>query len=67
MKKIIFFLFLFVSSLTNAQKFTILGKVVDKNQEALAGATIQIKETKQGTSSDVDGKFRLEYPQLRTK
>tara|TARA_R110002072_G_scaffold70811_5_gene170601 strand:+ start:5073 stop:7430 length:2358 start_codon:yes stop_codon:yes gene_type:complete len=59
MKKIIFFLFLFVSTLTNAQKFTILGKVVDKNQEALAGATIQIKETKQGTSSDVDGKFRL--------
>ena len=50
---------MFVSTLTNAQKFTILGKVVDKNQEALAGATIQIKETKQGTSSDVDGKFRL--------
>ena len=59
MKKIIFFLFLFVSTLTNAQKFTILGKVVDKNQEALAGATIQIKETKQGISSDVDGEFRL--------
>ena len=59
MKKIIFFLFLFVGTLANAQKFTILGKVVDKNQETLAGATILVKENNQGTSTDINGKFQI--------
>jgi len=59
MKKITFFLFLFVSILTNAQNYTILGKVVDQNQEPLFGATIVVKETQTGTSSDKDGKFRV--------
>ena len=59
MKKITFFLFLFVSILANAQDYTILGKVVDKNQEPLAGATVLVKETKQGTSSDLKGEFRI--------
>ena len=59
MKKITFFLFLFVSVLTNAQKFSVLGKIVNKNQEALPGATILVKETNQGTSSDFNGAFKL--------
>ena len=59
MKKITFFLFLFVSVLTNAQKFSVLGKIVNKNQEALIGATILVKETNQGTSSDFNGAFKL--------
>ena len=59
MKKITFFLFLFVSVLTNAQKFTVSGKIVNKNQEALPGATILVKETNQGTSSDLNGAFKL--------
>tara|TARA_B100000768_G_scaffold131868_1_gene122527 strand:+ start:352 stop:2691 length:2340 start_codon:yes stop_codon:yes gene_type:complete len=59
MKKITFFLFLFVSVLTNAQKFTVSGKIVNKNQEALTGATILVKETNQGTSSDSNGAFKL--------
>lgn len=59
MKKITFFLFLFVSILTNAQNYTILGKVVDQNQEPLAGASIVVKETKQGTYSDQKGEFRV--------
>ena len=59
MKKITFFLFLFVSVLTNAQKFSVLGKIVNKNQEALPGATILVKETNQGTSSDLNGAFKL--------
>lgn len=59
MKKITFFLFLFVSILANAQDYTIVGKVVDKNQEPLAGATVVVKETKKGTSSDLKGEFRI--------
>ncbi|MFY0630198.1 MAG: TonB-dependent receptor [Flavobacteriaceae bacterium] len=59
MKKIIIFLFLFVSTFTNAQTFTLSGKVVDQNKESLAGATIVVKETKQGTSSILDGTFKF--------
>ncbi len=59
MKKITIFLFLFVSILTNAQNFTISGKIVDENNLTLNKATILVKETNQGTSSDLDGKFKL--------
>ena len=57
MKKITIFLFLFVSVLTNAQQVTVSGKIVDKNQEVLTGATVLVKETNQGLSSDLDGNF----------
>jgi iron complex outermembrane receptor protein len=57
MKKITIFLFLFVNVLTNAQKVTVSGKIVDKNQKILAGATVLVKETNQGLSSDLDGNF----------
>ena len=57
MKKITIFLFLFVSVLTNAQKVTVSGKIVNKNQEVLAGATVLVKETNQGISTDLDGNF----------
>ena len=59
MKKITFFLLLFASTLVNAQSFTLKGKVVDANNESLPGATILVKETQQGTSSDFDGVFRI--------
>ena len=62
MKKITTFLFLFVSILTNAQTFTLNGKVVDENNESLPGATIFIKEINKGTSTDFDGKFRVKFP-----
>ena len=57
MKKITIFLFFFVSILTNAQKVTVSGKIVDKNQEVLTGATVLVKETNQGISTDLDGNF----------
>ncbi|WP_341221706.1 TonB-dependent receptor [Polaribacter atrinae] len=59
MKKITFFLFLFASILVNAQTFTLNGKVVDENNDSLPGATILVKETKKGTSTDFDGKFSV--------
>ena len=52
MKKISIFLFLFVSMLTNAQTFTLNGKVVDQNKEPLPGATVLVKEVNKGTSTD---------------
>jgi iron complex outermembrane receptor protein len=57
MKKISIFLFLFVSTLANAQSFTLSGKVVDENKNSLAGASILVKEIKKGTSTDFDGNF----------
>ncbi len=63
MKKITIFLFLFVSILTNAQTFTLNGKVVNKNKEPLPGATILVKEENKGTSTDFDGKFRVNFPE----
>jgi iron complex outermembrane receptor protein len=60
MKKISIFLFLFVSTLANAQSFTLSGKVVDENNEPLAGASVLVKEVKKGTSTNFDGNFRLD-------
>ena len=57
MKKISIFLFLFVSTLANAQSFTLSGKVVDENKNPLAGASILVKEIKKGASTDFDGNF----------
>ena len=48
---------MFVSVLTNAQKVTVSGKIVNKNQEVLTGATVLVKETNQGISTDLDGNF----------
>ena len=59
MKKTTIFLFLFVSILTNAQKVTVSGKIVDKNQEILTGASVFVKETNQGISTDLNGNFKF--------
>ncbi len=63
MKKAFVFLFLFVSILTNAQTFTLSGKVVDKENDPLPGASVLIKETKQGTSTDFNGLFQFKVSQ----
>ena len=62
MKKITIFLFLFVSTLANAQSFTLSGKVVNENNDSLPAATVLVKESKKGTSTDFDGQFSLSLP-----
>ena len=57
MKKISIFLFLFVSTLANAQSFTLSGKVVDENKNPLAGASLLVKEIKKGASTNFEGNF----------
>ena len=57
--RILFLLLLFVNTITNAQKFTISGKVNDTNFLPLAGASILVDNNKQGASSDNSGEFSL--------
>jgi len=59
MKKISIFLFLFVSTLANAQSFTLSGKVVDENKNPLPGASILVQEIKKGTFTNDEGNFSL--------
>ena len=59
MKKNILFLFLFTSMLVNSQTFTISGKIYDENKQFLASASVFIKNSNQGTSSDFEGKYQL--------
>lgn len=44
-----------------AQKQNIAGIVTDEKREPLIGATVRIPSTEQGTLTDIDGKFSLEY------
>tara|TARA_R110002073_G_scaffold108336_5_gene243481 strand:+ start:50527 stop:52854 length:2328 start_codon:yes stop_codon:yes gene_type:complete len=59
MKKILFFLFLFVSTFTNAQTFTLSGKVVDENKKPLVGATVSIVDSKTGATTNNEGKYQM--------
>lgn len=67
MKRIALFFMLAVllsaSQLPTPKNFTVTGIVTDSNQEALIGASINIKGTAQGTLTDFDGKFSLAIPQ----
>ncbi|WP_140938524.1 SusC/RagA family TonB-linked outer membrane protein [Sphingobacterium lumbrici] len=48
------------ASLQAAQKDTIRGKVVDEQGQPIVGATLLIKGTKIGTSTDMDGNFKMQ-------
>ena len=61
--RILCFLLLFINTVTNAQKFTISGKVNDSNLLPLVGASILVGDNKQGTSSDNSGEFSLNLEQ----
>ena len=49
-----------------AQNITATGKVVDKNQEPLIGATVRIVGAQGGTITGMDGDFSLSCPSNRT-
>lgn len=59
--KIIFMytLLLFLPTLVYAQG-RITGKVVDRNDEPIIGANVMIKDTQNGTVTDLDGEFTLD-------
>ena len=64
MRSLLLFLVLFTASWTMAQ-VVVTGRVVDeRTQEPLAFVPLNIVGTSKGTVSDIDGRFRLEVPQL---
>ena len=56
MKQILLFCFLFIGSLY-AQEYEVTGKVTDVFNEPLLGASVLIKGTTQGVTTDFDGKY----------
>ncbi|MDE6503039.1 MAG: carboxypeptidase-like regulatory domain-containing protein, partial [Muribaculaceae bacterium] len=46
----------------SAQTIKITGTVVDSSDEPLTGATVMVKGTQDGASTDFDGKFTLSAP-----
>jgi len=49
-------------SMTQTDRITVKGTVVDENGDPLPGATIQVKGTTTGTSADINGNFSLSVP-----
>jgi iron complex outermembrane receptor protein len=59
---LVFLFFAFGLSFSMAQSYEVSGTVKDKStQEVLAGASIWIKSTQLGTSSDQKGQFHLQF------
>ncbi|SHM22628.1 SusC/RagA family TonB-linked outer membrane protein [Mucilaginibacter sp. OK098] len=52
-------LFLLFSGWASAQNVTVSGKVTDEKGLPLPGATISVKQTQNGTNSDVNGKYTI--------
>lgn len=63
-KRTINLLFVLLSSLYFLDAQTVTGVVNDETGMALIGASISVKESNQGTITDVDGKFTLEVGDL---
>ena len=62
---LLFFVLLLFGNVLKAQNRTISGTVTDEKSEPLPGATIQIKGSKAGTTTDVNGKYSLKVTNLQ--
>ena len=63
MKNILVLLLLLASTSVYAQRMTVTGTVTDEQSGTpLAGATVQVKGTMQGSITDVGGKYSIEVP-----
>jgi hypothetical protein len=56
---IIFFFIVFIITHLQAQRITLIGKVVDEYDEPLTGASVFFEGTTIGSSTDIDGLFQL--------
>ena len=61
MKNILIFTLLLFSHFTMGQ-ITVSGTISDENQEPLIGATVSVKSTGEGTTTDVDGRYSVSVP-----
>lgn len=48
---------------TNLANIEITGKIVDENAQGLPGASVVIKGTTKGTTSDIDGNYKINAPE----
>ena len=65
MKRLLLFILILSASLPLFAQHVVEGSVTDaKTGETLIGVTIQIKGTSTGTTTDVNGKYRLASEQL---
>jgi len=60
MKKFLIIVCFLASTSVFAQRITITGIVTDENGSSLPGATVQVKGTAEGTTTDVNGKYSLD-------
>jgi TonB-linked SusC/RagA family outer membrane protein len=63
------FMFVLLALLANAQqtdRITVTGKLIDNTGVGLPGATVFIEGTTSGTSTDIDGNYRIEVPRNAT-
>ncbi len=59
MKKLLFTLLIFTQVSMAQSEWNISGKLLETSGEGVIGATIMVKETSEGTISDLDGNFSL--------
>lgn len=62
MKKLLFFCFLFLSSIWSTlaqEQRTVSGKVTDESGEALPGVTVRVKDVQSGTATNVKGEYAI--------
>lgn len=64
--KLLFLSLFFFSAFTIFAQVNVTGKVVDTNGEELIGVNVIIKNTSQGTVTDIDGVFNLSVPNLNS-
>ncbi len=60
------FLLLFFTSTLFAQSISVKGKVINERAEALSGASVLVKGTTNGTSTDENGAFAITVPNKQT-
>ena len=53
-------LFSLLSTALSAQNKKISGKVIDEKHQPVLGASVVVKGTTHGTSTDIDGKYELQ-------
>src|SRR5690606_38570709 len=52
-----------VAKVSSAQERTVSGRVTDQQGAPLPGVTVQVKDTQVATTTDEEGKYRIDLPQ----
>ena len=60
------FLLTGILNLAFAQSLSLTGTVINKSGDLLAGATVQVKGSKSGTSTNAQGAFTINVPKAGT-